>query len=183
MGTAQQTVVHQEPSYIARMSVKMIGCKPEGLDKPKLLCQIYGRAVRTKSGEDQTRDGRVWTCLSGSFAAVNLETGEEFRSARLFLPDGIQEVIQNAVEEMTNQEDKTLGLHVDFALEIFSVAATNPSGYTYKARNILPTQKRDELSEMQKAITEARVAKQLSAAPVIEVTSDQTQDSKKKQHA
>ena len=182
MGTAQQTVVHQEPSYIARMSVKMIGCKPEGLDKPKLLCQIYGRAVRTKSGEDKLRDGRVWTCLSGSFAAVNLETGEEFRSARLFLPDGIQEVIQNAIEEMTNQE---VGLHVDFALEIFSVAATNPSGYTYKARNILPTQKRDELSEMQKAITEARAAKQLSAAlsAVIEVTSDQTQDSKKKQHA
>ena len=115
-------------------------------------------------------------CLDLSLLSI-CETGEEFRSARLFLPDGIQEVIENAVNELKDGKgDEQLGLHIDFAMEFYSVKASNPAGYTYQVKNILPTEKKDELSEMQKSIQAARAAR----PALLEAPSEQTPQSKKK---
>lgn len=48
------------------------------------LYQVVGVASGKKSG---TSDYGEWVSLTGNFAAINLATGEEFRSGVLFLPD------------------------------------------------------------------------------------------------
>src|SRR5258708_5510817 len=138
--------------YLTKMSVKGLGCKPglavEG--KPAILCTIYGKADGIKVGESQ--DGRIWQALTGSFAAINLQSGEEFRSGKLFLPSGIHETIENAVKALG---DNPGGLSVKFALEIRSVEAKNPIGYSYQAKNLFAAETTDELSEIKKAIASA----------------------------
>ena len=114
---------------ITKMSVKGLGCNPGSL---KPLCQILGKATGVKSGEDAT--GRVWSALVGDFLGVNLEDGKQYRSGKLFLPSGIHETIESAVKSLP--ED---GGVVKFALELRSVKASNPIGYSYQAVSLIPT--------------------------------------------
>ena len=73
--------------FLTKMSVKGLGCKPVGSDTPTPLCQILGKASGTKTGENKAT-AQIWTALSGQFMGVNMVTGEQFRSAKLFLPSG-----------------------------------------------------------------------------------------------
>ncbi len=145
-----------EPTWISKMTVKGLGCVPAGVGagEKKRLCVIYGKADGIKTGEDK-RDGRIWSCLTGSFAGFNLTTKEQFRSGKLFLPGGIHEVIENAVRKVNDGEGSG-GLSVKFGLEIMTVKAENPIGYTYQAVSVVPTEETDELSELEKAIEAGR---------------------------
>lgn len=161
-------VAADEVVIVTKMSVKGIGCKPAGDKTPKRLCRIYGRADGIKAGE--SKDGRVWSALTGSFEALNFEDGKTYRSGKLFLPGGIHETIENAVKQIPADAD---GITVRFALELRSVEANNPIGYSYQAVNILPASQTDELDEIRRAISDAAgVAKQLAAPPAAETKSE-----------
>lgn len=149
-----------EVMYVSKLSVKGIGCKPKLAEegKPALLCRIFGKADGIKTGE--SADGRVWSALTGSFAAVNMQTGEEYRSGKLFLPSGIHETVENAVNALG---ENTNGLSIKFGLEIRAVVANNPIGYSYQAANLVQTETADELSELRKAIEDKRGVPQLAA--------------------
>lgn len=154
MGTTQ-TALQNDPSYVGKMSVKAIGCVPANLPvdgSAKLLCQFYGKCTGVKIGVDKIQD-RTWRALVGTFAGINFETGEQFRSGKLFLPDGIQEIIETGITQLGENKE---GLSIRFALELYSVSAKNPAGYSYKAKNLLPVESTDEMSEIQKAIAQAR---------------------------
>jgi hypothetical protein len=144
---------------ISKMSVKGLGCKPVGEKEPKRLCRIFGKADGIKMGED--KQGKVWSALTGSFAGVNLDSGEEFRSGKLFLPSGIHETVENAVR--TIEADGKEGQSVQFALEIHSIEASNPIGYSYRAINLVPAEAVDELTALRQQIELARDAKALPA--------------------
>jgi hypothetical protein len=148
-------------SIISKMSVKGLGCNPKKVDDtntPLALCQIFGKADGIKVGEG--RDGRVWQCLTGNFAGINLVNGEEYRSGKLFLPAGIQEVVENAVKSLGEGSDVT----VRFGLQISAVVASNPIGYSYQARNLMPMATGDELSDLRRAIESGEPVPEKKAA-------------------
>jgi hypothetical protein len=157
-----------DPLFLTNMSVRALGCKPRLVkDKPILICRIWGLASEVKSGEDR-RTGTPWTALAGEFAGVNLQDGVEdygksFRSGKLFLPGGIQEVVEKAVSEM--KRDKTGSGSVRFALELFSAAAVNPSGYTYHAKNIMKVESIDPLTELMKSLPPTAAPKTSALKP------------------
>jgi hypothetical protein len=138
-----------EVLYLTKMSVKGLGCKPKLAEegKPAVLCTIFGKADGIKVGEDAS--GKIWQALTGTFIGLNLKTGEEFRSGKLFLPSGIHETVENAVKALGENKE---GLSVRFALELRAVVASNPIGYSYQAKNLLAMEAADEMSDIRKMI-------------------------------
>lgn len=140
------------PAMIGKMSVKNLGCTPVGSAEPKRLCLIYGRANGIKMGEDKGT-GRIWSALTGGFEGLNLENGEVYRSGKLFLPGGIHEAIEAAVKT----DDPEKFNEVKFGLEIRSVKASNPIGYSYQAVSLVNPTVADELDEMRALLAPANV--------------------------
>jgi hypothetical protein len=148
------------PTIVSKMAVKSIGCDPmkrpdDG--KPLPLCVFFGKADGIKEGEG--RDGRMWSALTGSFAGVNLVTGDEYRSGKLFLPSGIHEIVENAVKSIKPDDTEA---YVKFALQIAVIKAANPIGYSYQATKLIDVAEGDELSEIREQLP-ATAAKQLAA--------------------
>lgn len=155
---------------LTKMSVAKLGVKKSDRGK---IAVILGKATGSK--EKEGPDGRIWSALSGVFQATNLLTGEIFRSALLFLPEGIHDVINNAVRALP----ETGGV-VRFALELRRVDSDNPIGYSYQAVNMMPIETdTDELSDVLKLV-ESKV-KQLPDASTIE--KDKQAETTKKQKA
>jgi hypothetical protein len=146
-----------EPLIISKMSVKSIGCTPAGVAEPgKRLCVIFGNATGLKKGEDKVRDS-VWVALTGNFEAYRFpQDGEpapaRYQSGKLFLPAGIHDTIESAVQMILDGGAETMGQSVKFGLELRSVKSGNPSGYSYQAITVLPIEQTDELTELRKAI-------------------------------
>jgi hypothetical protein len=86
--------------------------------------------------------------LTGDFVGVNLQDGTEYRSGKLFLPGGIHETIESAVK---NNEGKA----VKFGLEVRSVVAANPIGYSYQAVQLLKPEGSDPMDELRRALPSA----------------------------
>jgi hypothetical protein len=148
----------QEDYYVSKLSVKALGCDPRLSkdEKTKSLCRIYGSAQGLKSGEDKN-NGNVWTALQGKFEGVNIEQGSEhfgktLRSGKLFLPAGIQDVIEGKIREIENTSGGALEANVLFGLEIRSVEASNRIGYSYEAKNLMPVKQQDDLAAMRQTI-------------------------------
>jgi hypothetical protein len=137
----------KEEAIISKMSVKSLGCKPTGGDpkdpsKPNILCIIAGKASGIKMGEDA--NGKVWSALTGNFWGQNLATGGTFRSGKLFLPSGIHETLEAAVQGLPEA-----GGVIKFAMKFQSVEAKNPIGYSYQAVNLMPIEAdTDELADV-----------------------------------
>lgn len=107
------------------------------------LFTVIGNAVGTKSG---TSDFGDWTGLVGQFEATNLETGEQFASANLFLPD----VAQGLIEAQLANSDTH---QVQFAFVIGAKADESSSvGYTYTAQPILPPDAKDPLADLRASV-------------------------------
>lgn len=153
--------------FIGKLSVRTIGCKPEGAppENPKRLCVILGKANSLITGVDKAKD-MFWTAIGGSFMGINLETGEKFRSGKLFLPSGIQETIEASVKSMAEEvgENGVATGTISFAFEIRSVAAKNPAGYSYQAVQLIENKKEDELASI---FTGSPRLMEMLAAPVV----------------
>lgn len=158
-------------SYVSKLSIKALGCDPRlpsGANS-KVLCRISGFAQGLKSGEDKNT-GNIWTALQGDFEGVNCEAGNDdfgktLRSGKLFLPAGIQDVIEGAVREIENRAGGAESPNVVFGLEIRSVKATNRIGYSYEARNLMPARQSDPLAQLRKQIEEKAGVIKAIAAP------------------
>lgn len=138
-------------SYLAKLSIKTMGCDPRkvaSVDGGKLpLARIYGKAVTVKYVEGA--DGKASCCFIGTFEGINLETGEVFRSGKLYMPGGVTEVMETALRSAQKEDDKA---SISFAFEVRSVKAGNPIGYSYEAKAIKPPEVEDELAEIRKLL-------------------------------
>ncbi len=152
---------------ISKLSVKTIGCNPKkaaamddvpGGPAPSVaLCKVYGIASGIKHTED-TRDGKIYTALIGDFEAINLQDGKIYRSGKLYLPAGIQEVIEAPLQAAADH-DPPQSIAIRFGFELSSVKSGNPIGYSYQARPLVKPAADDPLMELRQA---------LSGAPQIE---------------
>jgi hypothetical protein len=144
----------QEVIGVTKMSVNQIA----GKRAMGVIAVILGKATGIKTGEDAT--GKVWEAITGTFQGHNTNTGEIFRSGKLFLPQGIHESIVSAVRSLPE------GGSVKFAMKFTRVEADNPIGYSYQVVELLPKEiEQDELSDVMKAVA----PKFAAALPVAEV--------------
>jgi hypothetical protein len=139
--TPKEAPVEKEIIGLTKMSVNTI-CGKRSMGK---ICVILGKATGANQGEDA--NGHVWSALLGTFQGTNLQTGETFRSGKLFLPSGIHEPIEAAVGQLKE------GGSVNFAIEFRRVEAENPIGYSYQAVNLLPVEtQEDALGDLLSAV-------------------------------
>lgn len=119
-----------------------------------LVGTIFGVAqgVKAKTLPDRKGDPQVYEMIVGDFEGIPSEPvetdydGEKvivdaFRSGVLYLPSGIHDRLAAALKGDDAQP-------VKFAIEIYTVKASNPAGYSYEARALTETQVSDPLAEM-----------------------------------
>jgi hypothetical protein len=141
-------------TYISKLTLKGMGCNPGKVvalpaGEKCNLARIFGTIQDVKVTESKTIAGNLEVAFQGNFEGINLETGEVFRSGRLYLPKGISELMEQNLIKYHKEDAKA---SVSFAFEIRSVHATNPIGYSYEAQAIQSAQKVDELAELRKAV-------------------------------
>lgn len=156
MATEEKEVeVSGEESYISKLTIKTLGCNPSMVKTLKkeqgvklAIARMYGKASAVKYQEDK-ENGKMYTYFAGTFEGVNLQDGTVLRSGKMFLPEGISNVVETAIKAAQEKDDKA---SVSFAFEIRSVQATNPIGYSYEAAAIQKPEAEDELAAMRKQI-------------------------------
>lgn len=140
--------------YVKKLSIKTVCGRPEfekgSEDGTEVkLMQIFGQATGTKGGTSTYGD---WECLLGNFEATNMETGETYRAAQLFMPDVAHEPIAQAVKLTDNGS-------VDFAVEIVALKDSESSvGYVYSMKPLIQAAESDPLTALRE-----KAMKQLAA--------------------
>lgn len=140
------------PTFLPKLTVATLGTVPARAKAEKKrihLARIMGVATDTKFKTDQA--GEPIVAVIGNFEGTNVETGLSAQSSVLYLPGGIQEVIESAVD---GRADKKAG--VPFALDIFAKPDNNKAGYTYDVEFIVkPTGAVDPLEAVRGMLGDA----------------------------
>lgn len=143
----------QGPTILTKMSIGTMGAPGKKLlgqsDDVKSLhvARIYGLAQGLKTKENKNT-GDVYVSIIGSFEGINVETGEVFQSAVLYLPAGIHEMLEAPLRVKDAKP-------IEFALDIAAVRATNAAGYSYAAKPVIKPQQNDALSALRNALSDA----------------------------
>lgn len=153
MADTQAKHTQVEESIIGKITVSAIGCKPglvqtlpEG-ENELPLARLYGKLneVRTQTDKDK---GVTYTFFVGSFEAINMQDGEVYRSGKMFLPKGISELVEAAVNKNPNAA-------IGFAFELRAVKANNPAKYSYKVLALVNPEAVDELAQLRATVAAA----------------------------
>lgn len=140
---------------VSKLSNATLGCDPlivkdkaKGTKAP--MYRVLGRATGIKEAKDT--NGEVIYGLSGSFEGTNLVTGQVMRSGVAYLPPGIHEMILEPLDKALAEDTNNVGVSINFAFDIFAVAAPNKSGYSYEAIDLVPAQRVDPFGEMRETL-------------------------------
>ncbi len=136
----------QTTNILPKMSIKTLGGNPnlaaKGENEPAkrvLMCRVFGEARGIKAATGNNGDPVFG--LTGQFTGINAADGKEYQSGVLYLPSGVQELIQDTLEKEIN--DGNAKAVVEFALDLFAVSATNKAGYSFAAESPIPPTKSD----------------------------------------
>lgn len=141
-------------NYLKKLSVKTVYGKPafakEDADGTEIsVMQVFGQAQGVKAG---TSNFGEWEALTGNFEAVNIDTGEAYRAAQLFLPDLAHEPLVMAMKANPDTP-------IDFAIEITARKdSTVAVGYSYGMKTLIETETADPLRALRE-----KAQKQLAA--------------------
>lgn len=152
-------------AQLTKLSLAQMGVQPERSLKKKRKVIIDGREAEVEAGEDvlqATIYGQITGLtgpkelpnakpgadaitygLIGRIEGVNNLTGEMFKAGVLYLPAGFHDMFLTEVESQLKIGDGHVALA--FALEFWSIPATNPRGYSWKAKNKLAMERTDPL--------------------------------------
>ncbi len=159
----------QLANFLAKLSLKGMGCQPRKGEftpesAPRALCRLFGtvsdhEVISTTIG-DSTR-------FKGDVEGINLATGEVYKSFKMFLPNIISEVMENALDKREDPEQ-----HLEFGFEIGAqYSEKGRTGYAYTVKPFVKTDTRDALAHLrEKAVADlpqlaAPVAAAEKAAP------------------
>lgn len=140
---------------------KKVLALPEGQSR-HLICAIYGTAsgVKVRTVTDKAGNPQTFEPIVGQFEAVPADPmkvvesidGKDVevmisavRSGVLYLPSGIHEQLAEPLK-------KEGARPIDFALEVYSVKATNAAGYTYEVKSLTKPAESDPLAAIRQAI-------------------------------
>ena len=145
-----------------KLTVKDLGNpKLVSAETPRvILGTIIGTATGTKSKVDAK--GEVFMAIVGTFEGIAAKDGQRIQSGVLYLPGGFHdEILAQLSQEGVSD--------VVFAFEVSAHTASNPIGYSYAMRNLLPAMPDDPLARvralMDKRLAEKQAAQAQAALP------------------
>lgn len=124
--------------------------KADEAGKALPLMRVIGSAVAVKEGMSSYGE---WKALQGQFQATNLETGEVFEAATLFLPDVALTPILVSLSQPNARG-------VEFAIEVSAKYAKDSKGgvpYEYTWAPLLPPDQNDPIARLTARLQEAGV--------------------------
>lgn len=151
-----------------KLTVKTLGIDPravantlENTKDKKPVARIYGRANDCRLQQDIDR-GTSYLYFSGMFEGFNMITGDVKQSNRLYLPDGVAEMVEDVIRTAQDRDKKA---SIEFSVEIqVSKSEERDSGYEYHAHFIKKPGKSDELEILRK-VSELKPEELRSAKP------------------
>jgi len=111
-------------------------------DKNHPLMTVFGLA---KKCEPSTTQYGEYIKFSGAFEAVNLATGEVVVAGQMILPQVVESLIFNALDQ-----ENTEG--VQFAFELGVKADKNPRGYIYTVKSLVEPSGSDPLADLRSKV-------------------------------
>lgn len=139
-------------TLIRKLTAKSVCGKIEKPTKITRLFSVFGIATKTKTGSS---DYGTWTALVGRFEAINIATGEVFEAPQCFLPEPLNTMIAEALDEVEETEDddgnvttervnKSLGFSVEIGIKPSDV----PIGYEYTTKENVKADVDDPLAAL-----------------------------------
>lgn len=141
-------------NIVSKITMKKIGAQPASgsIEKGRAVrcAQVYGHAKKCETR--RSNFDQDYTVFMGNFEAVNLATGEVFRSGNLILPAVFQNLLQPAVTSAN-------GADVAFSVELGARHSEKGSvGYEWTATPLVESSERDALADLREATKEASAA-------------------------
>lgn len=137
------------PEVLKKLSAKTITgriTRPKKDDAPKSLYRVWGIAVGKKTG---VSNFGPWVAISGSFEAVNIESGALYQGTQLFLPDAVTSQILVGLDAAQKND---AGATLQFALEVGIKYSDVPIGYEYTVRPLVKPQGGDPLAAIREQV-------------------------------
>jgi hypothetical protein len=119
--------------------------------------RLYGNAVdfveRTNpKGNPETGQPDFFEGLRGNFIVVPSAPGmEELESGVLFIPDAFHNIIAAKLREAKKQDASA---SLDFAMNVYSIEAKNPAGYSWMMEPALPFVGKHPLADLMTRVSE-----------------------------
>ena len=138
-------------TLIRKVTAKSICGKMVPPSKAKRLFSVYGIATKTKSG---STDYGSWTALVGRFEAINIETGEVFEAPVCFLPEPLNTMIAEALDETVTEgegddaKEVRVNTSVQFSVEVGIKPSDVPIGYEYMTKENVKADTADPLASL-----------------------------------
>ncbi len=159
-----------------KLVLKDIG-NPKGLlgqpetVKKFLLGTIFGIATKVGKKGRQNDPTQIDTWLVGDFEGIPAEADKDtVRSGKLFLPEGIHNMIAAQIE------GENAASSVQFALEVYTQRSTNAAGYEWVVQPLVKTDVADPLAAMRQQIAD----KKSGAAQIADGTKSKDKETAKK---
>jgi len=138
-------------NFVTKISANKIGFPKEIIrtmvPKPgdaTPLFTAYGKLEDLKTGQDDK--GNPWTKFLGMVEAVNMDTGEVFRSGAIFFPNSISSSIEGGLKKA--KEDKDFS-SLEFAVEVGAKFSEASIGYEFLVKSLIqPKKESDPLAIM-----------------------------------
>lgn len=168
---------------LSKLALSLMGCRPELSMARERDVTINGQVSKVKVGENihqatifgeitgltgpkelpnAKSDAEKYTYgLTGRIEGVNVLTGEMFKAGVLYLPAGFHDMFLAEMESALKMADQNAA--IVFALQFWSIPSDNPRGYSWKAVNKMPIEKRDPLARLRARAMEGTVIKAIAA--------------------
>lgn len=152
-----KTQKQNETAIVAKLTVATMKFEParaKSEGKKVFLGRIMGIADGLKTVK--AANGDVHTAITGTFLGLNAKTQDEYRSGVLYLPTGIHDLVQNAVDAGLDENGKPTYTAVEFGIDLYAVPAGTPAGYSYEANPVIQAQESDPVAELRAKMDEAK---------------------------
>jgi len=129
-----------------------------------MLIRVYGVATSTgirKLTNSNTGEISSYENIRGDFRAINLQSGQKFKSAVLYLPSGIHEMISEPLDSAKRNGERA---EIQFGLDLFSKRADNVAGYGYGAFILGDPEEVDVIAQLEEKIAFASLPQDQRAA-------------------
>jgi hypothetical protein len=139
---------------VAKLTIADIGGNPSmaKIRSQRVPVAVFaGRVLDTKQVEHPTKPGLMFTALTGAFSAINLQTGAEYKSGVLYLPEAFQSYLVAALEHSrTAPRRRSMSAFrgIEFTYKIDAKPASNPSGYSYVLQSLQKAHAPDPTSHL-----------------------------------
>lgn len=125
-------------NLVSKISVAKCHGKIDKANLPKgPVLRVMGVARGTQEGSSTFGP---YVALLGDFAAVNMETGEEFRAGKAFMPNTAVSLIAGALAGSPDG--------VEFAFDFGVKKADNAIGYEYTVKSVIAAKESDQMANL-----------------------------------